>query len=173
MGALRAAELHVLGMVGVGRIFEDYRCGRLEDDDEVAVAHGPAETGFLAVSEAMVNIRYTLAAALDAAVIVPSLEQQLARLAKATFFKTRAWTSILRDARRLGEHADCLDAFSAWLPTGAIDQKRLDAIAALHHMRRFLETDPPPHRPAFSLARTPYFLAALRRAGAGDFVPAA
>ena len=40
MGALRAAELHAFGMVGVGRIFEGYRDGALEADDEVAVLHG-------------------------------------------------------------------------------------------------------------------------------------
>ena len=37
MGALRAAELHSYGMRGVGRIFEAFRDGVLEDDDEVAV----------------------------------------------------------------------------------------------------------------------------------------
>ena len=42
MGALRAAELSVFGMVGVGKIFEAFRDGVLEDDDEVAVAHGAA-----------------------------------------------------------------------------------------------------------------------------------
>ena len=31
MGALRAAELHSFGMVGVGGIFEAYRDGELED----------------------------------------------------------------------------------------------------------------------------------------------
>ena len=46
MGALRAAELHVFGMVGVGRVFELFRDGLLEDDDEVAVAHGPADSGY-------------------------------------------------------------------------------------------------------------------------------
>ena len=60
IGALRAAELAAFGMEGVGTIFELYRDGVLEDDDEVAIAHGPAEVGFLAGSEAMVNIRQTL-----------------------------------------------------------------------------------------------------------------
>ena len=45
---------------GVGRIFEAFRDGVLEDDDEVAVVHGPPETGYLALSEPMVNIRGTL-----------------------------------------------------------------------------------------------------------------
>src|SRR5262249_40432572 len=53
MGALRAAELDVFGMRGIGRVFQAYRDGQLspfeaepfEDDDEVAVVHGPPETG--------------------------------------------------------------------------------------------------------------------------------
>nr|UXE46071.1 hypothetical protein Hi04_10k_c5591_00011 [uncultured bacterium] len=45
MGALRAAELHRFGMIGVGRVFEWYRDGVLCDDDEVAVIHGRLEHG--------------------------------------------------------------------------------------------------------------------------------
>src|SRR6478735_236665 len=70
MGALRAAELDDLGMVGVGKIYEAFRAGRyppfddaFEDDDEVAVAHAPAELGSMALSDAMVDIRETLAIA--------------------------------------------------------------------------------------------------------------
>ena len=60
MGALRAAELAPFGMIGVGAVFEAYRDGALEDDDEVAVAHAAAEHDYRAGSEAMVNIRATL-----------------------------------------------------------------------------------------------------------------
>src|SRR5216110_1776771 len=41
MGALRAAELWPFGMEGVGRVFGAYRDGLIEDDDEVALTHGP------------------------------------------------------------------------------------------------------------------------------------
>src|SRR5206468_4971333 len=60
MGALRAAELAAFGMIGVGAIFEAYRDGAIEDDDEVAVVHGPPELGYVQLSEAMVNIRATI-----------------------------------------------------------------------------------------------------------------
>ena len=33
-------------MKGIGRIIEDFRDGVLEDDDEVAVLHGPEELGY-------------------------------------------------------------------------------------------------------------------------------
>ena len=82
MGALRAAELHPFGMRGIGRVFEAYRAGALEDDDEVAVIHGPPETGYLALSEAMVNIRATLAAAARDGLIGPATRDALALLDK-------------------------------------------------------------------------------------------
>ena len=62
MGALRAAELGAFGMHGVGAIHRAYAEGALEDDDEVAVAHGGAEDGFRPLSDAMVDIRATLEA---------------------------------------------------------------------------------------------------------------
>ena len=67
IGALRAAELDVFGMRGIGRIYEDFRDGVLEDDDEVAVLHGPEELGYPPVTEAMVNIRATFAGRVQAA----------------------------------------------------------------------------------------------------------
>ena len=56
-----------------------------EDDDEVAVLHGPREQGFRALSEAMVNVRATLAAATDAGVIAPATRDALAGVAKRLF----------------------------------------------------------------------------------------
>ncbi len=63
MGALRAAELHQFGMYGVGEIFEAYRDGNYQDDDEVAVLHGPVETGYMSLTLPMVNARATIRAA--------------------------------------------------------------------------------------------------------------
>ena len=63
MGALRAAELHGFGMVGHGRIFEWYRDGVIDADDEVALIYGPEEVGYPSLSKPLVNIRATLAAA--------------------------------------------------------------------------------------------------------------
>ena len=63
MGALRAAELASFGMEGIGAIYEAFRDGVYNDDDEVAVAHAAREHGYRALSEAMVNIRAALASA--------------------------------------------------------------------------------------------------------------
>jgi hypothetical protein len=131
IGALRAAELAAFGMEGIGRIFEAYRDGILEDDDEVAVRHGPAEIGYPAVSEAMVNIRATLARALAEAVIGETSRSALERLAKSMFYAERGYSRLLAEARASRPPPRGLDRLAAWLPDGRVDQKRADAIEML------------------------------------------
>ena len=162
MGALRAAELAQYGMRGVGCIFEAYRCGVLagngddpfEDDDEVAVVHGPAESGYLAGSEAMVNIRCTLAAAERAGVIAGATRARLGAIAKALFFPERSYELLLERARAAGLPDTQLAALYEWLPAGRVDQKRADALAMLDAMRNFLAQDPAPAVAGFAFEHT-------------------
>lgn len=59
MGALRAAELHTLGMTGVGRIFRWYRDGDVIDDAEVALLHADREHGYRPLTVPQVNVRWS------------------------------------------------------------------------------------------------------------------
>ena len=149
MGALRAAELDAFGMRGVGAIFQAYRDGTLEDDDEVAVAHASAEHGFRAASDAMVNIRATVADAEQRRVIRESTARCFLAIAKNLFYAERSYASVLGIAA--GE-VDAIDLrrFRDWLPSNRIDQKRLDATAMLREMRRFLEPGLEPMRVGFA-----------------------
>jgi hypothetical protein len=146
MGALRAAELHAYGMRGVGRIFEAFLSGELEDDDEVAVVHGPPETGFIAASEPMVNIRATLDRAETGRVISQATRDILERTAKALFFPHRTWPEIFKSIAA-GPYGDATDdelsQFRTRLRELAIDQKREDALEMLAAMRSALETAAP------------------------------
>lgn len=154
MGALRAAELCDFGMVGVGSIFSDYRSGRIEDDDEVAVEHGPADIGFLQLSEAMVDIRATLAAALKESVIGPDTAELLVRKGKEAFYARRNWPDLIEAAHRSDGSPSEIDALEAWLRTGRVNQKRLDALELLERIRDFVATDPAPFQAAFTFERT-------------------
>lgn len=136
MGALRAAELYDFGMVGVGRIFEHYRDGLLQDDDEVAVVHGPQETGFLAASVPMVNIRATLDAAQDQDIIDGVKKSALLSNAKSTFYKQRSWNSLLRAGSDIFADKLAYEAFASWLTEHKVDQKRDDAIQMLQLMKQ-------------------------------------
>ena len=142
MGALRAAELHPFGMRGVGRIFEAFLRGELEDDDEVAVVHGPPETGYLAASEPMVNVRATLDRAEAAQVISHTTRDSLQRAAKALFFPRRTWPAILKSVANVTASGadDELSRFRAQLPELCVDQKREDALEMLAMMRSSPET---------------------------------
>jgi hypothetical protein len=131
MGALRAAELHQFGMRGIGRIFEAYRDGILEDDDEVAVVHGPAELGFLPVSEAMVNIRATLARAEGEGILSGPARRGLESFGKSLYFPERDWPTLLAAIGKSGISEADLNALLDWLPHGRVDQKRVDALAML------------------------------------------
>lgn len=151
MGALRAAELAPFGMRGVGVVFEAYRDGVLdgepfEDDDEVAVAHGPPDSGYLAASEAMVNIRCTLARAERAGVIDAQARARLVALAKGLFFPERSYPRLLEEIP--------LPALAAWLPAGRVNQKRADALAMLEAMRAFLDAEPGPAKACFHFEHT-------------------
>ena len=60
LGALRAAELAPLGMTGVGRVYEWYRSGVIDGDDEVAILHASADHGYQGLTVALVELRHAL-----------------------------------------------------------------------------------------------------------------
>jgi len=60
LGALRAAELAPLGMIGVGQVFEAYRSGAIDGDDEVAILHASAELGYRGLTVALVELRHAV-----------------------------------------------------------------------------------------------------------------
>jgi hypothetical protein len=157
MGALRAAELSIFGMVGVGTIFEAFRDGTLEDDDEVAVAHCPADSGYRCVSDAMVNMRATLARAEAEGVLTRVTSTALKRIAKALFYPERSYGLLLRRAFEEGLPAGELTAFRAWLPEGSINLKRQDAIAMLRLMHRQLGEEMPPMRVCYQMEHTDFW----------------
>jgi len=139
MGALRAAELDRWGMTGCGEIYRAYKQGTLpfdnevtfEDEDEVAVIHGPAELAFLSASDAMVNIRTTLSTAMKQGIIDELTRKQLTALAKQQFYAERNYTKLLSIAQKQGMAATLIQKLQAWIKAHAVDQKQLDAIELL------------------------------------------
>jgi TfuA-like protein len=148
-------------MAGAGRIFAAYRSGALppypgpfEDDDEVALIHGPPETGYVALSEAMVNIRATLAQAAAESVIAAATRDALAALAKGLFYHERSYDRLLQLAAEAALPASEIAALRAWLPDGRIDQKRRDAEAMLAAMAALLASDAAPKQVDYVLEWT-------------------
>jgi hypothetical protein len=123
IGALRAAELADFGMKGIGHVYRQFRTGRLMDDDEVAVLHGPAEVGYVQVTEAMVNVRATTDRAFQLGVVEPAVAAALVSIAKSLFYKDRTYEAILKIATDHGLAPEALHRFASWLPRGQVDHR--------------------------------------------------
>lgn len=135
MGALRAAELHPFGMIGVGEIFEWYKQGDIEADDEVAVLHGPEEVGFMVASEPLVSIRATLALAANENVINETQKSALIKAAQKIFYKKRSWSAFKEiSAKVLGESEKGASALK-WIDEHRIDLKKRDALLMLETLK--------------------------------------
>jgi hypothetical protein len=154
IGALRAAELADFGMNGIGHIYRQFRTGALTDDDEVAVLHGPAEVGYVQVTEAMVNVRATVDRALQLGVVEPALAAALFSIAKSLFYKDRTYEAILKSAAKHGLAPEALRRFASWLPGGQVDQKRIDAEEMLHAMVAHLAGGVTPLEVSYQFAHT-------------------
>jgi hypothetical protein len=164
MGALRAAELEAFGMVGIGVVFEAYRDGILEDDDEVAVAHASAEHGFRAVSDAMVNIRATVAKAQVEGVVGEAAARRLLDTAKSLFYPQRTYPDVLESVSRID--AAEIEQFRRWFPVGRVDQKRHDAIALIRAIDAFLAVGPEPKQVTYHFQETNHWMNMTRLAEA-------
>lgn len=127
MGALRAAELAPMGMIGVGAIYRDFASGRLNDNDEVAVAHLPQSHGYAAMSEALVNIRATVELAIAQRVISARGGAAIVSAAQQLHYRDRTWAALLGNAPR---------KFATWVAQHAVNRKADDARLALAAVRR-------------------------------------
>jgi hypothetical protein len=154
IGALRAAELVDFGMKGIGTIFQQFYTGALTDDDEVAVLHGPQQIDYIQVTEAMVNVRATIARALQLQLISQPIATTLLGSAKSLFYKDRTYETILSAAAAQEASQDALCRFARWLPDGQIDQKRLDALEMVGTMTEHLTRGVSPLEVTYQMART-------------------
>jgi hypothetical protein len=138
MGALRAAEMDTLGMVGIGEIYRMYKNGELESDDEVALVFDPSSG--LALSEPLINIRFTLKRAMKEGIIDTAAHDALLTAARSVFYPKRTYRTIVSSTGE-GVNARTRERFLAWVESGACDQKRTDAVAALEFIRKISQEE--------------------------------
>jgi hypothetical protein len=122
-------------MVGVGAIFEAYARGELTDDDEVAVAHGGAESAWRPDTEPMVNLRATMDLAMGEGRIPPALCGRFLGFAKQLWFPERTRQALLEAADAWAESDEEAAAVRRAIEAAYVDQKRLDALALLEVLR--------------------------------------
>lgn len=128
MGALRASELDVYGMEGVGEIYEAYKRGELESDDEVALIFDPYN--FEPLSEPLVNIRHNLKIAVKEGVLEEESSLALLQEAMLLYFPDRNYNRIINACKgRVAE--EILGRFKSFIDTERNDLKREDAVRAI------------------------------------------
>jgi hypothetical protein len=136
MGALRAAELQDLGMIGVGRIFEMYRDGDIEGDDEVALVFDP-ET-FEPLSEPLVNIRHFLSEAVHRGVLEAAIAESYLERVRDVFYPRRSFDLLLQMVQEDDE--DLYDELDAMLMSSSFDLKRSDTLKVLNTMTELMSS---------------------------------
>ncbi|MGE2817983.1 TfuA-like protein [Mycobacterium heidelbergense] len=141
MGALRAAELWTYGMEGIGEIFRRFQSGAWESDDEVAVIHGPAESGFRSASVALANIRLGLEQACERKLLAPDQAAGIVEKLRAAFYPERSWQAAFAIARNLGMSEQEIGGLKAFVAAEAPDAKRDDALEALSSVGAWRESD--------------------------------
>lgn len=138
MGALRASELDTQGMIGVGKVYEWYRDGVIESDDEVAVSTNPDT--FEPISVPLVNIRETLKAALAAGIISEKDHENLLELAINTYYPDRSYLGLTKEgAKKVLISEEKRKELLDFCINSEIDVKRQDAVLVLETIKKLVE----------------------------------
>jgi hypothetical protein len=134
LGALRAVELEKFGMIGIGKIFELYKKGKLTADDEVAVTFVEGEHQLQ--SEAMIDIRFNLFLAYRRGIINEMTKKTIAKVAKSIYFPYRNYTNILDETeKQYPALSDDLKLFGNYIDKNRQSLKERDTIKLINHVK--------------------------------------
>lgn len=130
MGALRAAELEDFGMVGIGKVYRDYKDGVIEADDDVALVFNPETLEKL--SEALISMMYNFKAAVREGIIDEDDLENLLKTAKSIYYPKRTYKKVLNEADIDENKKRMLQNF---LDEKGTDVKREDALRVLEYIK--------------------------------------
>ena len=163
MGALRALELAPYGMIGLGTVFEWYRSGQIEGDDEVALMHATAEMDYRPLTLPLVDVRHFLAGLEKQGALALDQVAGILRAFKHRGFETRTRNAFLGFVRaegadvaalrnRLLDPAHSLKAQDARLALRVLSGRLRPPAASV----RWPPPTPPPTQPEAALQRRMY-----------------
>lgn len=132
MGALRGSELKDYGMIGMGRVYEEYAGGRVDGDDEVLLAFDPFTHNPMSVP--LINLRLNLRKAVGKGALDAGKADDILCELKALFYPMRNYEIMLDIARRKlsGEEFSRFEKFGK---TEFEDFKKNDAILVLRAVK--------------------------------------
>ena len=124
MGALRASELSDFGMIGIGRVYEEYMSGRITGDDEVVLTYDPSTQR--PISEPLVNIRLNLEDAVKNGTMSDTLSKEIISRIKMEYYPERNY-SLLREIAKGVLDEGCYQKLDIFLGTKVQNYKQNDA----------------------------------------------
>ncbi len=137
MGALRASELEPYGMIGVGEIYEMYRNGILESDDEVAVTFDDGTLEPLSIP--LVNVRMTVKRAQEMGILTDEQAFAVVDITRKIFYPERNYRNIINECVKKGIIADSEKGkLFDFFKENEVDVKRKDAILVLKRIKEVL-----------------------------------
>lgn len=133
IGALRASELDVLGMEGIGYCYNEYASGNVTSDDAVAVMLD-SET-LEALSVPLISMNYVFTNAVAENIITKEEKDELIKITKETYYPKRNYAQTLSqsslDADKKGKLIDFIRTSK--------DIKKEDAKELLNHIKSVIE----------------------------------
>ncbi|HEX7032307.1 MAG TPA: TfuA-like protein [Nitrososphaera sp.] len=140
LGALRAVELEKFGMVGIGKVFQLYKSGKVNADDEVAVTFAQEGDDYRLQSEAMIDIRYNLFLSHKKGIISKKAKIALARVAKEIYFPHRNYAHIVEESKRKHPSlANEIDSFASYIASNRKSLKEIDATRLIQYLKEQFE----------------------------------
>jgi hypothetical protein len=138
LGALRAVELEKFGMKGIGKIFQLYKNGIINADDEVAVTF--VRENNILQSEAMIDIRFNLFLAYKKGIITNQTKKRFAKIAKDIYFPFRNYEDIIKlTQQQFPSIHNELESFRRYILKNRDSLKARDAIKLLKYLKTMSE----------------------------------
>lgn len=130
MGALRASELDDFGMIGIGYVYNQYKEGLIESDDDVAVTINPINLEQL--SEALVSMGYNFKRMVDNNIISKDEFSKLVKTAKSIYYPKRTYNLVFNNVDIEKEKINEINKF---LDEHGVNIKRQDAIDVINYIK--------------------------------------
>lgn len=125
MGALRAAEMDMYGMEGVGRIYNWFRNGTVTRDDDVALMFGRVDDlSYRATTVPMVNVMWATREFKRLGLMSPQSRRRMSFAARRMHWSERTWADVCELA---GLEERERETVRRWARDPDNDLKRLDA----------------------------------------------
>ena len=123
-------------MIGVGTIYNLFRRGILDSDDEVAVSFTDY---YNYKSEALIDIRYNLFLAEKKSVIDNQTKKRILKVSRDVYFPYRTYDDILDKCKqKYPSNLHFIEQFREYLKTDKKSLKEIDAILLLNTIKRRL-----------------------------------